>query len=671
MRRYVSNIDVTSVALGAGTGTSLTTGDENVLLGANAGMALTTGSRNVIVGGYRAAGEPALSDAVVLASASGAVRARWDADGTATLAVAPLSSGSAPPTDLAPGTARLGYDAATGGVVWQVCDAGGARHTTVTVDPVAAAGASLETEPAAGAAGAVSLVGATSGATAGVLRTKGLVAGAGIKLSTDGDTVTLENTSTTAGVTLADAGAGAAGSVGLTADGLGPSLAVRRLVAGAGVDLAVSADGTGVVVTNASPADALSLASATPSGGAPPPANSADLVVAGTYPALTLRRVVGGAGVTVAADATGVTVSATPPATLAAEGGVGETLVGAASTSAAPTVKRLAAGAGLAVASSGTTVTLSNASPASSVTASTPAAAAANSADLVLGGAGPNLTLRRVQGGSGLGVAVTGDTVTLSALTTLGSESGDPATTESLVGGGSAAPSLTTKRLQAGWGLRAASTASVVTLGSLTPVVAVVRPADVTLTTGSLVVRSGSLTLTPSGTWPADATPYPVPSIVLRAVAPYAGSVVALVGGLPATANAMGFDVEVTTTAAGAAAACTWTVVVSRATGGSGGGGGTSNGMSAGSLAVPARAADGPPATRTVAWSPSANFGYPDSSPAVTCHDGVLRPAFGVVTGNTAVNAVEALCLTLGSSAAQQSVDIHILGVRLTLYPPA
>lgn len=35
MRRYVSNIDVSNVSLGEGSGESLTTGQHNVLLGAN------------------------------------------------------------------------------------------------------------------------------------------------------------------------------------------------------------------------------------------------------------------------------------------------------------------------------------------------------------------------------------------------------------------------------------------------------------------------------------------------------------------------------------------------------------------------------------------------------------------------------------------------------------
>jgi hypothetical protein len=50
MRQYVNSIDVTNVALGVGTGESLTSGEGNVLLGAHAGGGLTTGSYNVILG---------------------------------------------------------------------------------------------------------------------------------------------------------------------------------------------------------------------------------------------------------------------------------------------------------------------------------------------------------------------------------------------------------------------------------------------------------------------------------------------------------------------------------------------------------------------------------------------------------------------------------------------
>lgn len=536
MRRYVSNIDIRNLALGAGSGGALTTGDDNVLLGAGAGAALTTGSRNVILGGYTASEEPSLSDAVVLSGATGRVCVRWDAQGNATTTIHAASTVAAP---AAPNTATMAFDDATGAVVWRVCDGAGVERTSAAVAAGAAAAVPrLETEPGA-APGSVSLVGPTSGADPAVLRTCGLVAGEGIALRAEdgGATLRVVNTSDAAsGVTLVDLGGDpAAGAVGLTA----PGLAVRRLVPGAGIALRLDPADGGVAVCNASPATDV-----------------------------TLRAPAGAAG-----------------------------------------------------------------------------------ADLVLAGAGPHLALRRLAAGPGVQAVESGDAVVLAALTTLESEAAEAGAAHSLVGDSSAPPVLRTKRVGAGWGLAAVPSAGALTLRAVGPWVAALRPADVTLTTGCVVVRPGAVRVAPGLGWPAEVTPYPLAALVVRAVAPHRGCAVGTVGALPSFAHRMGFECDVTTVAA---AACTWRLCLARTVPG------TASSEVVGELRVPA---SDRPATRSVAWTaPSAG--------AVACHDGVLRPAFGVSEGEGVVGATEPVCLRVESSP-DQTADVHVLALRFTLHPPA
>jgi hypothetical protein len=254
------------------------------------------------------------------------------------------------------------------------------------------------------------------------------------------------------------------------------------------------------------------------------------------------------------------------------------------------------------------------------------------------------------------------DTVTLSTqVTTLESE--EPAVSqasESLVGEHSNPPTLRLKRVQAGWGMNVTTQGQSVVLRAVGPYVATLRPADVTMTTGSIVVRGGALQLYPAATWPSDISPYPVPSIVVRASPPYSGSLVGMVWSLPPLANQMGFDVEVTTasTSTVTTSACTWTVVVHRMSDDD-----SPSSVCTGALNLPSLDPGGQPVTRGVSWPTQQ-----PSAPTVLCFDGVTRPTFGLAATNGVVNAAEAICMEIQSSA-EQSADLHILAVRLTLYP--
>jgi hypothetical protein len=147
--------------------------------------------------------------------------------------------------------------------------------------------------------------------------------------------------------------ASAGGTETLVGDGAGPALAVKGLTAGAGVSLTGAA--TDVTVANTDPGSAVSLASA---GG------TESLVNDGAGPALALKGLTAGAGVSLTGAATDVTVANTDPGsavTLASAGGT-ESLVNDG-VGPALALKGLTAGAGIALtgAAAAVTITASNA----------------------------------------------------------------------------------------------------------------------------------------------------------------------------------------------------------------------------------------------------------------------------------------------------------------------
>lgn len=140
-----------------------------------------------------------------------------------------------------------------------------------------------------------------------------------------------------------------AGGTTLVNDGTGPALAVKGLTAGTGVSLSASA--TEVTINNSSPASSVTLTSA---GG------TETLVNDGTGPTLANKGLTAGTGVSLSSDATSVTITNSSPAssvTLASAGGT-ETLVNDG-TGPAIATKGLTAGAGISLSSSATAVTIS------------------------------------------------------------------------------------------------------------------------------------------------------------------------------------------------------------------------------------------------------------------------------------------------------------------------
>lgn len=132
------------------------------------------------------------------------------------------------------------------------------------------------------------------------LATKGLTAGAGISLSSTGTDITITNTSTGASVALSDAGTGTHES--LVNDGTGPTLATKGLKAGTGISL--TATGTDITINNTDPGSAVTLSSA---GTAP----SNSLVNDGVGPAVAVKGLIAGTGISFISTVTDITINST------------------------------------------------------------------------------------------------------------------------------------------------------------------------------------------------------------------------------------------------------------------------------------------------------------------------------------------------------------------------
>ncbi len=116
MPKYINGINVSSLALGEGSGIALTTGDRNTLLGNSAGSSLTTAGYNTFVGSYTGSTEPDCQDAVVLSNGRGTVVCRWDGTGTCEQTVNDASVVTAPTIN---GRVRMGVDPATGALIYR------------------------------------------------------------------------------------------------------------------------------------------------------------------------------------------------------------------------------------------------------------------------------------------------------------------------------------------------------------------------------------------------------------------------------------------------------------------------------------------------------------------------------------------------------------------------
>ncbi len=198
-------------------------------------------------------------------------------------------------------------------------------------------------------------------------------------------------------VTL-DPAAGATGE-SIVSDGVGPALTVKGLAAGAGMTVATA--GSDVVYTNASPASSVTLDLAAGSTGQ-------SIVTDGVGPALAVKGLAAGVGMTVATVGSDVTFTNASPASSVtldpAAGATGESII---SDGVGPSlaVKGLAAGVGMAVATVGSDVTFTNASPASSVTlASAPGFVGSS---LVTDGSGPSLAVKAIAADDASGTKIT------------------------------------------------------------------------------------------------------------------------------------------------------------------------------------------------------------------------------------------------------------------------
>lgn len=414
MPKYLNGINVSSLTLGEGSGAALTTGNANTLLGASAGADLTTGSRNTLVGAYTCTTEPDVQNNVILSNGQGTVVCRWDGSGTAEQPVADATL-ITPPT--IGGRVRIGCDLATGALVYKArptnggpavvsysankasVDALGVDAATLggkaaaafqlkgdtrlltsgvgtsmikdaatlqlrgldvgsgltldatNPDRITLMGPTLQNETNNVPANAQSVIGESSGGAE--LRTKQLVAGSGIQLTSTPTTLTIVNTggsvSTPVNTTLTSATTVTPGALSLVAEGTGPNLSVRPLVPGDGVSLTATGDGKAVTVGS-------TVRLESEPGGL-------SLVSVGTGSVLRAKSLSAGTGISVTANgSTGLTIANTQAATSLGSAGGSVSLV-KTGTGSALVVKGLTAGYNMATVDSATSVTLHSYAP--------------------------------------------------------------------------------------------------------------------------------------------------------------------------------------------------------------------------------------------------------------------------------------------------------------------
>lgn len=145
-------------------------------------------------------------------------------------------------------------------------------------------------------AGGTSLV---NDGTGPALATKGLTAGSGITLVDNGTDVEVSAAAATT-TTLASAG----GSETLVQDGTGPALATKGLTAGTGISLTGGAND--VTIANTDGASTVTLSNA---GG------SETLINDGVGPALALKGLIQGTGISISGGPSAITITNTAPAT--------------------------------------------------------------------------------------------------------------------------------------------------------------------------------------------------------------------------------------------------------------------------------------------------------------------------------------------------------------------
>jgi hypothetical protein len=181
------------------------------------------------------------------------------------------------------------------------------------------------------------------GSTGGTPTAAALTQGTGITITNSAGGITITNSDLGSSVTLSNAG-----TTSLVNDGVGPALAVKGLVSGTGISFSTSA--TDVTITNSDPASGVTLTNV---GG------TETLVNDGAGPALGIKGLIAGTGMTLSSNSTSVTFTNNDPGsavTLSSAGGT-QTLVNDGVGPALAT-KGLSAGSGIALSSDSTSVTV-------------------------------------------------------------------------------------------------------------------------------------------------------------------------------------------------------------------------------------------------------------------------------------------------------------------------
>lgn len=264
-----------------------------------------------------------------------------------------------------------------------------------------------------------------------------------------------------------------AGTTSLVNSGTGPALALKGLTTGTGVSLSNTT--TDVTVTNNSPASSVTLTNA----------GTTTIVNDTTGPTLALKGLVAGTGVSLSNTATNVTVTNSSLASSVTLTNAGTTTIVNSGTGPSLTLKGLVAGTEISLTNNTTDVTVTNNSLASSVTLTN-----SGTTTIVNSGTGPALSLKGLVAGTEISLTNNTTDVTVTNSSPASSVTLTNAGTTTLVNTGTG-PSLALKGLVAGTGVTLTNTATNVTVTNNSPA------SSVTLT------NAGTTTLVNSGTGPA------------------------------------------------------------------------------------------------------------------------------------------------------------------------
>lgn len=617
LRPHVNGINWTNPSIGQDSGASLTTGQRNLLLGNRAGAGLTTGSHNTLVGSYEAAEQPDLQGAVLLSNGQGTVVSAWDAGGTHEQPVQSVAGVTAPSVN---GRTRTALDPATGALVYLTRTTTGQTVTSysatkASVDALGVNAASLgglvasAYQPRSETLLSTTGAGTTMVADPTALQLRGLaVTGGGLSLdASDPAVVTL---AALPGPSLADETVPASPpsfSLVGASSGQNNTLRTKRVVAGTGIN--VTETGTTLTIENTQTSTGVTLSSDGPAG-------SASLVTDGLGPALAVRGLVQGPGITLSSDTNSVTIGSA--VALASETGTGGQSLVSMGSGATLRTKYLAVGTGLSLTPEGTTgLRLAN-----TVVAPT-LASAGGAVGLVGTGGGPSLTVKGLTAGYGVGLVDDG--------------------------------------------------AATVTVRSNAVTTVPLRPADVVATSGQCRVVPGGVPLNLAA-WPLDADLVALaalPAVRYRAsaAANHVGALLVAVHGLPSDAANHGLRLQVTLQAPRDAPAFTWGVQVTvpcpsdsvpnvwdyhQYTG------------SLVSAAFQSSGTNSPPSqVYDVALAATTTRNAPGT---VACVDGATRPRLPLLNGQTLHPSPTLMAVRL-TGAAPLGADVDVLGLVLRLVP--